>query len=77
MFDYLISEEAKKIKKEVRSFVRDDVPHSLNKKMDKEEIPTPNRLVIYSAKKGIKRNPPSISMNEASTNTLNALGYSL
>ena len=38
MFDYSISENAKKIKEEVRAFVRDDVPHSLIKKMDKEEI---------------------------------------
>jgi len=36
MFDYLISEDAKKIKKEVRAFVRDEVPPSLIKKMDKE-----------------------------------------
>ena len=42
MFDYLISEDAKKIKQEVRTFVRDEVPHSLIKKMDKEEINYPS-----------------------------------
>ena len=37
MFDYIISEEAKKIKEEVRTFVRDEVPPSLIKKMDQND----------------------------------------
>ncbi|MFX1408387.1 MAG: acyl-CoA dehydrogenase family protein [Promethearchaeota archaeon] len=41
MFDYIISEEAKKIKEEVRTFVRDEVPPSLIKKMDQNEIQYP------------------------------------
>ncbi|MFX1361790.1 MAG: acyl-CoA dehydrogenase family protein, partial [Promethearchaeota archaeon] len=52
MFDYLISEDAKSIKEEVRAFVRDEVPHNLIKKMDKEEISYP---VEYLQKLG-KRN---------------------
>ena len=40
MFDYIISEEAKKIKEEVRAFVRDEVPPSLIKKMDQNEDST-------------------------------------
>ena len=45
MFDYLISQDAKNIKDEVRTFVRDDVPHSLIKKMDKEEINYPKEFL--------------------------------
>jgi acyl-CoA dehydrogenase len=41
MFDYIISEEAKKIKDEVRNFVRDEVPHALLRQMDKEEVNYP------------------------------------
>jgi alkylation response protein AidB-like acyl-CoA dehydrogenase len=41
MFDYLISKDAKNIKQEVRNFVRDEIPHSLIKQMDKEEIHYP------------------------------------
>ena len=41
MFDYIISEEAKKIKDEVRTFVRDEVPHTLIKKMDQNEVQYP------------------------------------
>ncbi|MHA1335269.1 MAG: acyl-CoA dehydrogenase family protein [Promethearchaeota archaeon] len=41
MFDYIISEDAKKIRDEVRAFVRDEVPHSLIKQMDRNEIQYP------------------------------------
>jgi len=41
LFDYIISEEAKNIKEEVRAFVREEIPHTLIKKMDKEEINYP------------------------------------
>jgi len=53
MFDYLISENAKKIKEEVRSFVRDEVPHSLIKKMDKEEINYPTEFLQKLGKKNL------------------------
>lgn len=45
MFDYIISEEAKKIKEEVRKFIRDEVPHELIKKMDKDEIQYPTEYL--------------------------------
>ncbi len=45
MFDYLISQDAKDIKNEVRAFVKDGVPHSLIKKMDKEEINYPKEFL--------------------------------
>ena len=45
MFDYIISEEAKKIKEEVRAFVRDEVPPSLIKKMDQNEIQYPTEYL--------------------------------
>ncbi|MHA1292018.1 MAG: acyl-CoA dehydrogenase family protein [Promethearchaeota archaeon] len=45
MFDYILSEEAKKIKEEVRAFIKDEVPHSLLKKMDKEEINYPTEFL--------------------------------
>ena len=45
MFDYLISQDAKNIKNEVRAFVRDEIPHSLIKKMDKEEINYPKEFL--------------------------------
>ena len=45
MFDYLISEEAKIIKKEVRAFVRDEIPHELIKKMDNNELQYPTEYL--------------------------------
>ena len=45
MFDYIISEEAKKIKEEVRIFIRDEVPHSLIKKMDNNEVQYPTEYL--------------------------------
>ena len=53
MFDYILSENAKEIKEEVRSFVRDDVPHSLIKKMDKEEINYPTEFLQKLGKKNL------------------------
>ena len=38
MYDHLLSEEYKKFKEEVRDFVKNQVPHSMLKKMDKDEI---------------------------------------
>ena len=45
MFDYIISEEAKKLKEEVRAFIRDEVPHELIKKMDKDEVQFPTEYL--------------------------------
>ena len=45
MFDYLIGQDAKNVKEEVRAFIRDEVPHSLIKKMDKEEINYPKEFL--------------------------------
>jgi len=45
MFDYIISEEAKNIKQEVRTFVRDEIPHSLIKKMDNNEVQYPTEFL--------------------------------
>ena len=53
MFDYIISDEAKKIKAEVRAFVRDEVPHSLIKKMDKEEINYPTEYLQKLGEKNL------------------------
>ena len=45
MFDHIISEEAKKIKEEVRAFVRDEISPSLIKQMDKDEIQYPTEYL--------------------------------
>ena len=45
MFDYIISEDAKKIKEEIRAFVRDEIPPSLIKKMDQNEIQYPTEFL--------------------------------
>ena len=42
MYDYLISEENKTFREEVRKFVKSSVPPSLLKKMDKDEIQYPS-----------------------------------
>ena len=41
MYDYIISEENKRLREEVRAFVKNDVPHSLVRQMDKDEIQYP------------------------------------
>ncbi len=45
MFDYIISEEAKKHKDRVRKFVRDEIPPSLLKQMDRNEIQYPTEYL--------------------------------
>lgn len=45
MFDYIIGEKEKKIRDETREFVKNEVPHSLLKKMDKDEIQYPTEYV--------------------------------
>ncbi len=45
MFEYISSETEKQIMKETRAFVRDEVPHSLLKQMDKDEIQYPTEYL--------------------------------
>ena len=45
MFDYIISEEAKKHKERVRAFVRDEISPSLLKQMDQNEIQYPTEYL--------------------------------
>lgn len=53
MFDFLLSEENKKLKNEVRLFVKDEISHSLLQKMDKDEIQYPREYVIALSKKNL------------------------
>jgi len=50
MFDYIISESEKAIRDETRAFVRDEVPHSLLRKMDQDEVQYPTEYVENLAK---------------------------
>lgn len=45
LFDHIISEDAKKIKEKVRAFARDEVPHSLLRKMDQNEVQYPTEFL--------------------------------
>jgi alkylation response protein AidB-like acyl-CoA dehydrogenase len=45
MFDHILSDEAKKHKERVRTFVRDEVPPSLLKQMDRNEIQYPTEYL--------------------------------
>lgn len=45
MFDHIISEDAKNIKQEVRDFVKEEIPHSLIRQMDREEINYPTEYL--------------------------------
>ena len=45
MYDYLLSEENKKFKEEVREFVKNEVPPSLLRKMDNDEVQYPGEFV--------------------------------
>jgi len=53
MFDYLISDDYKKLRDKVRAFVRDEVPHSLLKQMDRDEVIYPKEFVQNLAKHGL------------------------
>ncbi|MFX0187498.1 MAG: acyl-CoA dehydrogenase family protein [Candidatus Hodarchaeota archaeon] len=50
MYDYLLSEENKRFREEVREFVKNEVPPSLLKKMDKDEVQYPAEFVKAMAK---------------------------
>ncbi|MFX1382991.1 MAG: acyl-CoA dehydrogenase family protein, partial [Promethearchaeota archaeon] len=53
MFDYILNDENKKLKAEVRAFVKNEVPHSLLKQMDKDEIQYPKEYVVSLAKNNL------------------------
>ncbi|MFX1294093.1 MAG: acyl-CoA dehydrogenase family protein [Promethearchaeota archaeon] len=53
MFDILMNKEQKKVRDEIRSFVRDDIPPELLIKMDAKEIEYPNEFVKKAAKKNL------------------------
>ncbi|MHA1669727.1 MAG: acyl-CoA dehydrogenase family protein [Promethearchaeota archaeon] len=53
MYDYLINEENKKFKEEVREFVKKAVPPSLLKQMDKDEIRYPSEWMKALAKQNL------------------------
>ena len=45
MFDFLLTEEEKKLKQEVRRFVREEVPSSLIRAMDADEVKYPREYM--------------------------------
>ncbi|MFX1321435.1 MAG: acyl-CoA dehydrogenase family protein [Promethearchaeota archaeon] len=53
MYDYLLSEENKKFREEVRKFVKNAVPPSLIKKMDRDEIRYPSEWLNALAKQNL------------------------
>ncbi len=53
MYDYLLSEENKKFREEVREFVKNEVPPSLLKKMDNDEVQYPAEFVQALAKQNL------------------------
>ncbi|MFW9987694.1 MAG: acyl-CoA dehydrogenase family protein [Candidatus Odinarchaeota archaeon] len=53
MYDYLLGEENKKFREEVRTFVKNTVPPSLLKKMDKEEMQYPTEWLNALAKQNL------------------------
>ncbi len=53
MYDYLLSEEYKKFKEEVREFVKTEVPPSLLKKMDNDEVQYPGEFIQALAKQNL------------------------
>jgi len=53
MYDYLISKENKKFREEVREFVKNAVPPSLLKKMDREEIYYPSEWMHALARQNL------------------------
>ncbi|NVM28560.1 MAG: acyl-CoA/acyl-ACP dehydrogenase [Candidatus Helarchaeota archaeon] len=53
MFDILMTEEQKKVRDEVRSFVRDDIPPELLIKMDAKEIDYPDEFIEKASKKNL------------------------
>ena len=53
MYDYLLSEENKKFREEVQQFVKDAVPPSLLRKMDKNEVQYPSEWLHALAKQNL------------------------
>ena len=53
MFDFLLSEQERRLKYEVREFIREEVPHDLVKNMDAGKIEYPREFVIKAAEKNL------------------------
>ncbi|MFW9818283.1 MAG: acyl-CoA dehydrogenase family protein [Candidatus Thorarchaeota archaeon] len=53
MYDYLLTEENKKFREEVQAFVKNAVPPSLLKKLDKDEIQYPSEWLNALAKQNL------------------------
>ncbi len=53
MYDYLLSEDNRKFRDEVREFVKDAVPPSLLKKLDKDEIQYPTDYIKSLARQNL------------------------
>ena len=53
MYDYLLSEENKKLREEIREFVKNSVSPSLIKKMDRDEIRYPSEWLNALAKQNL------------------------
>ncbi|MFX1411666.1 MAG: acyl-CoA dehydrogenase family protein [Promethearchaeota archaeon] len=53
MYDYLLSEKNKKFREEVRQFVKNSVPPSLLKKMDRDEVIYPSEWLHALAKQNL------------------------
>ncbi len=53
LYDYLLSEDNKKFREEVRVFVKNAIPHSLVRKMDKDEIQYPAEWMHALAKQNL------------------------
>lgn len=53
MFDILMTDTQKKVRDEVRAFVRDDIPPELLLKMDAKEIDYPKEFIEKAAKKNL------------------------
>ncbi|MFX1315672.1 MAG: acyl-CoA dehydrogenase family protein [Promethearchaeota archaeon] len=53
MYEYLLSEENKKFREEIREFVKNSVPSSLLKKMDNDEVRYPDEWLHALAKQNL------------------------
>ncbi|MBN1801226.1 MAG: acyl-CoA/acyl-ACP dehydrogenase [Candidatus Lokiarchaeota archaeon] len=53
MLDFLLDEKNLLLRDEVRTFVKEDIPHSLLKQMDKDEIQYPQDFIRALAKRGL------------------------
>lgn len=54
LYDALLTEEERKVRDEVRRFVRDEVPADLLRAMDRDEIKFPYEFIAQLAKRGLR-----------------------